>query len=183
MQLRNAPRCFGRLLLSPAGGAIACQNAKVIGRSFQIRWLVILGVLGLLATARPMFAALPTGWTNEDIGSPPAAGSAFYGAGNWTNFGSGSGINGTSDQFNFTHTSLNGDGDIVALIKSQTGLNAAALAGVMMRTDNTPGSPEAAIFLTQSNGVSFRYRTITGGATTQANVAGVNARQQDRHRG
>jgi alpha-galactosidase len=141
---------------------------------------VFFCVLGWLATARPAFAALPVGWTNEDIGSPPVTGSALYGNGDWTNSGSGSGIGGigvggTSDQFNFTQTSLSGDGDIVALVLSLTGTNANAQAGVMMRNDSTPGSPEASVVFTQNNTISFRYRTGVGAGTTLASVSGVSA--------
>lgn len=133
---------------------------------------IVFSVLALLSVVGRASAALPTGWTNEDIGSPAAAGSAFYGTGNWTNSGAGIDINGTGDQFNFTQTGLNGDGDIVALIKSQNGASASAAAGVMMRGHITAGSPEASVLVSQGNGISFRYRTTAGGATTMVSTAG-----------
>jgi alpha-galactosidase len=126
-----------------------------------------------LAAAGPAFASLPAAWTNEDIGSPPVAGSALYGGGNWTNSGSGADIWSTGDQFNFSYASLNGDGDIVALVKSQTSLNSFAQAGVMIRNDDTAGAPEASVLMTPSSGVLFRYRASALGTTTQIIVSKI----------
>jgi alpha-galactosidase len=134
-----------------------------------------LCVMGWFVAVASYSASVPAGWTNEDIGAPPVAGSAFYGNGKWTNFGSGSDISGTNDQFNFTYTSLTNDGDIVALVNSQTGPDPLAQAGVMMRADDTAGAAEASVLVTPGGGVLFRYRSTALGGTTQATAASINA--------
>ena len=57
----------------------------------------------LVPLAEPAWAFLPINWTDADIGSPGLAGSAGDTNGNWTVFGGGTDIYGTSDQFNYAY--------------------------------------------------------------------------------
>src|SRR5271155_2458672 len=62
--------------------------------------------------------ALPSGWTDGDIGTVGAAGSASYANGTFTVAGAGEGTLQTPDGFNFLYQSLSGDGTIIARIAS-----------------------------------------------------------------
>lgn len=121
---------------------------------------------------------LPAGWTDADIGLPPDAGSASYSSGQWTVSGGGSDIWGTADQFNLASEAFNGYGSITAKILSlqnsdpATGLSK---AGVMLRNDSSAGAINAAVFATVSNGISFQWRTASGGSSSNFTVGGLTA--------
>ncbi len=122
--------------------------------------------------------ALPTGFTNQDIGSPQFIGSASYSpsTATWAVIGGGGGIYGTSDQFNFASESFAGDGQIIAEVNSQTNSSASAKAGVMFRNSNNPGDIYADVVVTPGNGVYFQWRSIEGAlAQSSASVAGIAA--------
>lgn len=123
---------------------------------------------GMLASA-----ALPPGWMDQDIGSPALTGSVSYTNGLWTVIGGGADIWNSSDQFNFCSNTLTGDGMIIARITSQSGTDAFAQTGVMIRNDSAAGSPEASILITPGNGVTFRYRLASSGSTAQSITSGV----------
>src|ERR1017187_170311 len=72
----------------------------------------------LVAINKLAWANLPPGWSDADIGSPGLAGSAAYNNGLWTITGGGADIWGTSDQFNYAYTTVNGDGSIIAQVTS-----------------------------------------------------------------
>ena len=131
--------------------------------------------LTLFLQAVRVLAALPSGWGDTDIGSPALAGSAGYTNGVWTVAGGGADIWDTSDQFHFLTNSLNGDGAIVARVISQTGTDGWTQAGIMLRNDVSSNSPQVSLMLTPGNGVSFRYRSASGGTTLQVNQAGISA--------
>jgi Alpha galactosidase A/Concanavalin A-like lectin/glucanases superfamily/Alpha galactosidase C-terminal beta sandwich domain/Alpha-galactosidase, CBM13 domain len=120
-------------------------------------------------------AALPAGWMDQDVGSPGLAGSASYANGIWTISGGGADIWNGGDQFNFCANSLTGDGMIIARVTSQSGSDSFAQTGVMIRNDSTAGSPEAAVLITPGNGVTFRYRLVSGGTTAQSIASGITA--------
>ncbi len=67
-------------------------------------------------------SVLPTGWSDNDIGSPPLTGWAGYNsiANTFTVTGSGSGIGSSSDQFNFTNYAITGSATVSALVDSLT---------------------------------------------------------------
>ncbi len=123
--------------------------------------------------------------TDQDIGSPPQAGTASYSNGVYTVNGAGSGVGGTSDQFNFAYSVMTGDNSVTALLASQTGPNPSAKAGVMIRSDTTAGSLFAAVDRTSQNAIAFEWRsgssavasssvTISGSVWLQVNDQGNN---------
>ena len=134
---------------------------------------VELLTLALLLKTALVGAALPAGWADQDIGSPGRAGSASYTNGLWTIIGGGADIWNNSDQFNFCSNSLTGDGMIIARVTSQSGTDAFAQTGVMIRSNSAAGSPEAAVLITPASGVTFRYRLTSGGSTAQTIASGV----------
>jgi hypothetical protein len=109
------------------------------------------------------------GWTDNDVGSPALPGSAVYDAPSDTTTISGNGadIFGTSDQFNFASTMMTGDGSAIAYVDSVTNTDPWAKAGVMIRNDSTAASAFAAVLVSPSNGITFEWRTTSGGMTNQ----------------
>ena len=122
-----------------------------------VLWLV--RVLGNLSAA----AALPSGWTDIDIGSPGVAGSASYSAPTWTASGGGADIWNNADQFNFLYRNTT-DNEIVAQVNTITDTDPWAKAGVMIRDNTTAGAMFADAVITPANGVAFQWRNSTGGA-------------------
>ena len=113
-----------------------------------------------------------TGWSCADIGT--TGGSQSLTAGTWTLKGAGSDIYGTGDQFHYVWQTLAADGSISAHVTSQTNTSNWAKAGVMLRATTDPGSPNYAVFVTPSNGISVQARTLQGGTTTKiVNPAGA----------
>ena len=107
--------------------------------------------------------ALPTGWTDQDIGSVGLAGSATYANGVFTVKGSGTGIQGTADEMNFVYQPLSGDGTIVARVASVSG-GSYSQAGVIVRqTLNANDSNASECY--QLGAVNFTWRSSTGGNT------------------
>jgi hypothetical protein len=111
---------------------------------------------------------LPSGWSDNDIGSPPLPGSAGYNPTNntFTLMGSGSGAGGASDQFNFANYAMTGNGSVTAFVDSLTNTNPSADAGVMIRADTTAASLFAEVDLTAQNTVVFAGRSGSGAFTS-----------------
>ncbi len=120
-------------------------------------------------------ASLPNGWNDSNIGSPGILGSADYTNGIWLVSGGGADIWNSADQFNYLTNSLNGDGAIIARVVSQNASDPWAQAGIMFRNDASAGATEASVAVTPGNGVTFRYRNSTGGATAQTWQTGIAA--------
>jgi len=124
--------------------------------------------LGLVAGLTPARGSLPPGWSDFDIGLPAQPGSAVYSNGFWSVSGGGADIWGTSDQFNFVCENFTGDCMMVALVGGEQNTDPWAKAGVMLRNNLTPGSLHAAVLATPGNGVSFQWRSATGGQCNNA---------------
>ena len=109
-----------------------------------------------------------TNWNSADVGSPALAGSQSFdsGSGTWTIGGSGTGIQGSSDQFHFAYQPTQASGGITAAVLSQTAPGASAAAGVMLRASTDPGSPYYAALVSANGGVTVQDRTVQGGGTT-----------------
>jgi hypothetical protein len=128
----------------------------------------------ILPLAGPVWAGLPPGWTDADIGSPGLAGSAGNTNDNWTVTGGGADIWGASDQFNYASSSMGGDGMIIAKVASLQNTDPWAKAGIMFRNDSTAGSANVSIVQSYGNGVSFQWRNTAGGNSSFSAVGGIN---------
>jgi regulation of enolase protein 1 (concanavalin A-like superfamily) len=93
------------------------------------------------------------------------AGSASYSNGTFTVNGAGTSISGTADQFNYVYQAAGPNSTITARVVSITNTNSGAQAGVMIRETLDPGSTMADINVTPSNGVTWVYRSTTGGGS------------------
>jgi RHS repeat-associated protein len=111
--------------------------------------------------------ALPSGWSDGDIGSTGVAGSATYSNGTITVHGAGSQIYGTTDAFNFAYQSLSGDGTIVARVVSFQGGSSNREAGVMIReTLGAQATNAAVVYEPYFGSIYFDIRSTTGGTTS-----------------
>ena len=111
--------------------------------------------------------ALPSGWSDGDVGSVGVAGSASYTNGTFTVKGSGHYINYSADGMHFAYQPLSGDGTIVARVVSVTGTTTAQV-GVMIRETLTAGSTMAfADFQNSSYSYEYFYYRTTTGANAQ----------------
>ena len=91
--------------LVPSGGSSGLFSVVVNGESANSSAFTV--------------TALPTGWSDGDVGSVGVGGSASYGLGTFTVKGSGQYINHSSDGMNFAYEPLSGDGTIVARVRKR----------------------------------------------------------------
>ncbi|MGH7996515.1 MAG: Ig-like domain-containing protein, partial [Opitutaceae bacterium] len=104
--------------------------------------------------------SLPSGWSNGDIGSPGAAGSASYSNGTYTIQGSGNGMWGTASSFQYAYTQVTGNCTIIAHVESVSAAGDGGWehGGVMISDSLSPGSTYAAMY-SCPNGLSWEART------------------------
>jgi RHS repeat-associated protein len=107
---------------------------------------------------------LPAGWSDLDIGSVGAPGSASFSNGTFTVTANGN-IGGTSDSFHFVYQPLFGDGSIVARVASLQGAQYPQ-AGLMIRETLAANAKDAFLYFIP-NQPRWSYRSTTGGNTTQ----------------
>lgn len=101
---------------------------------------------------------LPEGWGNADIGGPAEAGSSSELDGLWQVAGSGAGIAGRVDQFQYAYHALSGDGEVSAHLIDQSSKVAQAKAGIMMRDGRGSGARYVLLFLSPDGSLHFRSR-------------------------
>jgi hypothetical protein len=119
-------------------------------------------------------SGLPNPWETQDIGAVGVAGSASYSNGTFVVTGSGTDINGTADEFRYVYQTCGASNTITAEVSNMTtNSNSGAKAGVMFRETPATNAIEISITLTPANGVTWQYRTATGGTTTGARASGI----------
>jgi RHS repeat-associated protein len=112
--------------------------------------------------------ALPSGWSQADVGSTGVSGSASYANGIFTVQGAGQQIWGTADAFHFAYQPWSGDGTIVARVVSMNGSAAYRSAGVMIRETLDAGSTNAKTSSWPYYGqICFDLRATTGGNSSE----------------
>ena len=120
---------------------------------------------------------LPSGWSEQDIGSVSTAGSSTYNAGTgiFTVSGGGSDIAGTADAFHFAYKPLTGNFTIVARVDSSggAGVNGGAASGIMVRESLNANSRHELLYIEPGGTVRTRMRITTGGPTI-SNAAGAS---------
>jgi RHS repeat-associated protein len=145
-------------------------------RSYRISLLVITLVSPFLAASQLSAQAIPSGWSDGDIGSVGLAGSSSYANNVFTVSGAGSTIGGTADSFHFAYQSLSGDGTIVGRVVSFSGAWADQ-AGVMIRETLNAGS--ANVFMcvqtTSAPYLELWDRPSTGANTVNPSYLAVTA--------
>ena len=109
---------------------------------------------------------LPTPWTQQDIGGPALAGRAAYAAGTFSVVGAGVDIWDINDQFQFVWQTLDGDGEIVALVNSVQAADPWTKVGLMIREDLTGSARNVMAEVTSTHGMVFQRRITPGGLST-----------------
>jgi hypothetical protein len=102
----------------------------------------------------------------------------------------GADIWGTADAFRFVYQPLAGDGQIVARVASVQNTNAWVKAGVTIRADLTPGSPQAMMMVTPGKNNNFQRRPAARRVSTStawgsgegAMLGEAHTKRHDRHR-
>ena len=118
----------------------------------------------MLGLVGDVSAALPAGWTSQDVGTPEP-GSASDSGGTWAVTGNGNDIWGSSDNFHYAYVPLIGDGEITArVVDNGTGSNSWSKGGVMIRETLDGPSKHAIMALTggDGGGICFQGRPNTG---------------------
>jgi len=118
--------------------------------------------------ARAVFSEVlvsPSQWTGRAIGS--GTGSATEDGVVFNLSGRGADIWGTSDAFYYLHMPASGSFTLTARVRNITNTHAWAKAGVMIRESLAANARHAFALITPGKGVSFQYRTQTGGQTFQ----------------
>src|SRR6185312_2123927 len=131
-----------------------------------------------LCTARfdNVWSTAPMGpWQHQDIGSVGLAGSASHSTGLFTVTGAGVDIWGSADGFNYAFLPVTNNCTIVARVTSVQGVNAWSKAGLMIRESLNANAANAFVAVTPSNGVTFQYRSSTGGSSANTTTAGLVA--------
>ena len=137
------------------------------------------------ASATPT-ANLPLSWVAQDlgfagvVGSKGRAGSESFSNGVFTVAGSGDDIWDTADGCRFVYETNSGNCTIIARVVSlaeptNVTIDAWSKAGVMIRASLASNAPNAFIAVTPSNGVTWQYRSTTGGSTANAATTGLSA--------
>jgi len=135
------------------------QNHFPFPSAFQRSSLAALltGLLALSASAK----------NKGDIGSPKPEGKSVQRGEIWEITGGGADISGPSDQFHFVNNSASGNCTLTAKIVSvgESGCHEWAKAGLMIRADESVGSPHATIAISYKGTLAFLTRTTPGGDT------------------
>jgi regulation of enolase protein 1 (concanavalin A-like superfamily) len=120
--------------------------------------------------------AIPSGWSDLDVGQVNTAGTSKYSNEVFTLIASGQWIYSTADGMHFVYQPLNGDGTIVARVLSTSG-SQYPQAGVMIR--ETLNSNSAHAFMGYepypSAGIYFWERPSTGANTSSPGGATIPA--------
>jgi regulation of enolase protein 1 (concanavalin A-like superfamily) len=113
---------------------------------------------------------LPAPWSSGDIGAVGKSGSATFDAttSTFSVTGAGADVGGTADAFHFVYRRLEGNGDVVAQVRTLEGTDPWAKAGVMIRQTLDPGSAHAFAMVSAQKGIGLQRRTRNAGSTVQS---------------
>ena len=127
------------------------------------------------ATFTNVSLLLPPNYNDNDVGSPALPGFVLHdpSQGTFVVTGAGSGVGGTSDQFNFANHNVTGDGSIAALVHDLDATSTSGRAGVMFRDELTGGAKFASLARTPANDLVFQWRASTGAPALSTSVANV----------
>lgn len=119
--------------------------------------------LFLIAAPEAHGQSLPSGWTDQDVGTVGVAGSASYSNSVFTVSGAGHSLTyGTTDGFNFLYQQMTGNGYIIARVASESNY---PQAGVMIRETLDSGATNMVVMQAYSS-IYQAYRTSTGGSNS-----------------
>lgn len=170
---------LGTVTVPVTGGAqtwtnVTLQNVQINSTNRLLR-LELLSSGFNLNKATFAMDPLPSPWVNADIGGPGVAGSASQSAGTFTINASGADIWGTSDKFHFVSQPSSADCSMIARVLTVQNTHSWAKTGVMIRESTAANSKYAGVFVTPGSGITFQWRSATGGTSTNAVKTGLVA--------
>jgi len=119
-------------------------------------------------------STLANGFSETDIGSVSAAGSATLSGTTITITGRGADVWDVADSFTFVSQALSGDGDIVARVDSLKYPQRWSKAGVMIRATRDPSSQHAFMLVSGGRGLAFQRRRLPGDTSLSSDpIAGA----------
>jgi regulation of enolase protein 1 (concanavalin A-like superfamily) len=136
---------------------------------------LLLASLAGAHSAAAQTSALPSGWTNRDVGNSADAGSTTSSGGTITVQGAGADIGGTADQFQFVYRAASGDVDIRVRVDDVLNAASGAKVGLMIRESMNAGSKNAFVCLSGDQSVAFQSRSRDGHKTSYVNGTAVSA--------
>ena len=119
-------------------------------------------------TIAPQRGGVPYPWQHQDIGAVAKAGTTTFSNGVFSVSGSGADIWGTADELQYAYLSDPSGGGLTILeahVDSVQNVAPWTKAGLMYRAGNTPGSPQASIFVTPGKGIAFQRRLTNNGTS------------------
>lgn len=125
-------------------------------------------------TTAPAVQLIPP-WQSQDVGVTSGQTGAIYTNGVFTMTGLGADIWGTSDAFRFAYLTINGNCTVIARVTSVQNTDPWSKAGIMIRDSLNANAANAFIAVTPGNGVTWQYRTSTGGSSGNNNTTGLAA--------
>ena len=168
---------FDGTAASPCGTCWSATSISVLVPTGATTGNVVVTVGGVASNGVGFtVTALPSGWSDGDIGTVGQTGSSSYANGVFTVKGAGAGVTGTSDAFHFVYQPLSGNGTIVARVVSLQGSGSGYIypaAGVMIRNSLASNDMSAFTDYYQASlNYNFVYRTTSGGSAGSASGSG-----------
>ncbi|MGB2668088.1 MAG: IPT/TIG domain-containing protein, partial [Candidatus Acidiferrum sp.] len=168
---------FNGTAASPCGTCWSATSISVLVPTGATTGNVVVTVGGVASNGVGFtVTALPSGWSDGDIGTVGQTGSSSYANGVFTVKGAGAGVTGTSDAFHFVYQPLSGNGTIVARVVSLQGSGSGYIypaAGVMIRNSLASNDMSAFTDYYQASlNYNFVYRTTSGGSAGSASGSG-----------
>ena len=114
------------------------------------------------ASATPA-ANVPPPWLAQDLGAVGLIGNESCSNGVFTVIGGGADIWNAADAFHFVYLPATNNCTLIARVTTVPDIDNWSKAGVMIRASLSSNAINAFIAVTPSNGVSFQYRSSTGG--------------------
>jgi len=161
VQVREDGLAIDQVLLSPSKFLSASPGALKNDTTIYPR-----SVTTPAPAPAPEAAALPSGWSRQDVGAVGVSGSASASGGTFTVKGAGHDIWGSADAFHYAWQRLSGDLDVVARVASVEYVHAWVKAGVMIRERLTADAPHALMLVSPGKGLAFQRRAAGGGLST-----------------
>jgi hypothetical protein len=161
-------------------GALSCNQATY---DYQVQAVCSTGTSPfnsssfLTLPCSSWCGSLPTRYYHADLGDIGLAGNSCLDdtTNIYTITGSGSGIGGLSDQFQYAFTNYLGDQQTSAEVLTQDAVNPNNQAGVMMRDSLSITSRFMFVGLQSSGQILLVYRSTPGGSTNSVTVSGFTA--------
>jgi uncharacterized repeat protein (TIGR03806 family) len=183
----DTPLTQSGIINGPLGNTLGVAGAKVVvpsdtNRSILVQRINSTGFIKMPPLARnvvddraiatiaewinslaPISSDLPAPWMDHDVGHTTMRGTTSYVNGQFNLIAAGEDIWGQSDSFYYVYRPLNGDGQIIARVRSLQPTDPWAKAGIMFRESPAPDARYSAMLVTPANGSFCQQRLLSRG--------------------